>query len=316
METTDNQQPTRSRRRLLVSLLVLAVVVSTGSLTVLGLIQRKLIYQPTRVQSLSPIDSGFTAGNCLQVTIESEPGILLHGWHVLPPNRQALDAEEQQAELDLGRPVVLIFPGNAGHRGYRAVKMRLISDLSADVFLFDYRGYAENQGSPSEKAVIRDAKAIWAYLVDDLEIAPGRILVLGESLGGGVATGLASQLADKDVQPGGLFLKATFCSLLETAQYHFPWLPVGSFLIDRFPSEERIQKITCPITMIHGRADDIVPFRLGRKLFEAAPDASSSGVKKQFVELPGIGHNNILLDAQETYLESLDEMLSRIRQET
>ena len=94
--------------------------------------------------------------------------------------------------------------------------------------------------------------------------------------------------------PGGLILRSTFSSLTDAGAYHFPWLPVRWVLIDRFPSEQRIRDVTCPLLQFHGRRDTIVPLRLGQKLFAAAPEKSASGVAKKFVELPNADHNDVM----------------------
>ncbi len=300
-------------RKALRNLLILALVLLGGSLVFLALVQRKLIYHPVRVAALDPQDWGFRIGRCLDVDVDVAPGITLHGWHVLPPDHQALDQDEQLLELEAGRPAILLFPGNAGHRGYRADHLRLLSSLQADVFLVDYRGYAENLGAPSEAVLIADARKIWNHLTGVFEIPAERIVILGESLGGGVATALASELCREGIRPGGLFLESTFSSMTETAQFHYPLLPVSLLLVDQYPSEERIAAVDCPITMIHGRSDEIVPFRLGEKLFAAAPEKSAEGVAKTFVELPGVHHNDLLLLAETEYLRAVEATLKTVR---
>jgi len=300
-------------RKALRNLLILALVLLGGSLVFLALVQRKLIYHPVKVAALDPQEWGFRLGRCLDVKVDVAPGITLHGWHVLPPDHQALDRDEQRLELEAERPAILLFPGNAGHRGYRADHLQLLSSLQADVFLVDYRGYAENEGAPTEAVLISDSRKIWDHLTDELGIAAERIVILGESLGGGVATALASELCNEGIRPGGLFLESTFSSMTETAQFHYPLLPVSLLLVDRYPSEERIAAVDCPITMIHGRSDEIVPFPLGEKLFTAARNESAGGVPKTFVELPGVHHNDLLLLAEREYRRAVETMLQTVR---
>ena len=241
----------------------------------LTLIQRKLIYHPTKAATLNAKDWGFTEGRCLPMIFEVEPGYTLHGWHVLPPSHQALNREEQQQELDSERPVIIYYPGNAGHRGYRADQLKRLSSLNADIFLIDYRGYAENPGSPSEQAYLHDARFIWDALVEEYQIEPARIILLGESLGGGIATALANQLSQEGTAPA---------------------------------------EVTCSITIIHGRQDSIIPFAQAQQLFEAAPDHSSDRISKTFIEIPGAGHNDIFMMAETEYLRALEKMFKPIRQ--
>ncbi len=308
------KSPPRSWQNRLGQILLLLLIFYVGIILVLTLIQRKLIYHPTKVAILNVQDWGFAQGRCLPVTFEVEPGYKLQGWHVLPPSHQALNREEQQQELDSGRPVIIYSPGNAGHRGYRAEQLKRLSSLNADVFLIDYRGYAENPGSPSEQAYLHDARFIWDALNDEFQIDSARIVLLGESLGGGIATALASELSQEGTEPGGLFLQAPFSSLVAIAGERFPWLPVDWMMSDRYPSIERIPEVTCPITIIHGRQDSIIPFAQAQQLFEAAPEHSSAGISKTFLEIPGAGHNDIFMMAETEYLRALEKMLKPIRQ--
>ncbi|MFO1021597.1 MAG: alpha/beta hydrolase [Planctomycetales bacterium] len=119
-----------------------------------------------------------------------------------------------------------------------------------------------------------------------------RIFIYGESLGGGMAVRLAAECCQKGDVPGGLIVQSSFTSLVEAGGYHFPWLPVSWLLIDRYASIERINKVTCPILVLHGKRDSIVPFSMGRKLFETAAEKSESGVAKEFIELE-CDHNDV-----------------------
>ncbi len=284
-----------------------------GCCVMLGMIQRKLIYLPTREAPLLGSHWGLPDSRCRSVSLVSQDGLTLQGWHVLPPGSSALNEEERLWELRQGRPVILYFSGNAGHRGDRAYDLNLLGSLNADVFLFDYRGYGDNPGVPSEAALVADAQAIWRYLVETEGVESGRILLYGESLGGGVACALAAHLAEQGITPGGLFLKTTFSSLGDVAAFHYRWLPTGLLLRERYPSVQRISQIKCPIAILHGRQDEIVPFQLAEKLFEAAPDRSASGIPKRFFELPEAGHNDVLDKDPLTFRNAVGELLDHIR---
>ncbi len=301
----------RSKRLKRLVLFLLSIYV--GLCLMLMIIQRKLIYFPAREASLTPASLELPVDRFHQITVKSDDGLTLHGWHLLPPGRSALDETERQWELDLGRPVILFFPGNAGNRGYRSTEMEQLSRLNADVFLIDYRGYGDNTGVPSEKNFAKDARSVWSHLVDNEGISPDRILLLGESLGGGVAVSLASELSQQGVDPGGLFLKTTFSSLVDVAYSHYPWVPCGLLMTERYPSAKNIIHITCPISILHGLNDEIVPFKLAQRLYEAAPEESSSNIPKTFIELPTATHNNVLQVAGKEYLKSVDAILQLIR---
>lgn len=294
-------------------LVLFLLSIYVGLCLMLMLIQRKLIYFPARETSMAPASFQLPVERFHQITVKTADGLTLHGWHVLPPGRSALDEKERKWELELGRPAILFFPGNAGHRGYRSRELEQLSRLNADLFLIDYRGYGENPGIPSEKKFAQDARSVWDHLVETEEISPNRILILGESIGGGVATTLARDLSQEGVEPGGLFLKTTFTSLVDVASSHYPWVPCSLLMTERYPSVENIVDLTCPISVLHGINDEIVPFELAQQLFEAAPQESSSNVLKTFIELPAATHNNVLQVAGDAYLESVATMLQIIR---
>ena len=157
----------------------------------------------------------------------------------------------------------------------------------------------------------QDAHSIWRYATADRGVARDRIILYGESLGGAVAVRLAAELSQSQEPPGGLVLRSTFSSLVEVAAYHYPWLPVRWALIDRFLSTDRIRHVTCPILLIHGDADTIVPLSLTRLLYEAAPEVSASGVAKSLVVIPGVDHNDVLFVAEDDVRQALHDFLTR-----
>ncbi len=258
----------------------------------LGSFQRSLIYHPKRETTIGPEDADMPAGCVHTVTFKSHDGLKLRGWHLLPDGRPAHTLDECNEQL-AARWLVIYFHGNAGNRKYRIRDCRDFSRLDANVFLFDYRGYGDNPGSPSEADLSADARAVWKYATEERRVPPNRILIYGESLGGGVATRLASEMQQAGTPPAALILNSTFSSLTDAAAWHYPWIPVRWLLIDRYPSINHIKSVHCPIVQIHGTADTIVPINLAHNLFEAAPTESANGIEKQFIELAGAGHNDI-----------------------
>ncbi len=295
--------------------LKMILITYLGLCLMLAVLQRGMIYFPTREEQLKPEGWGLAGMRCLPLAVSASDGVTLHGWHVLPADASVLNSTEQAWELDRGRPVILFFSGNAGHRGYRADELAFLANLNADVFLFDYRGYAENSGRPSESALLADAWTIWRHLTGELGISGQRILLLGESLGGGVACGLAERLAREGVEFGGLFFKGSFSSLADVASHHYPWLPVRLLLLDRYESAQRIASVTAPIAVLHGGADDIIPLKLAEKLHAAAPETSTDGLPKRFHLLPDAGHNDIHLRHASAYRSALTPLLDHIRQQ-
>jgi fermentation-respiration switch protein FrsA (DUF1100 family) len=281
-------------------------------LFMLAFFQRSLIYLPSRAPRIEAADAGLGTGRVSTVTLDTDDGLRLRGWYVLPDGSPTGSLVEDDVYPDHGGPVILYFSGNAGNRAYRTQDFELLAELGCHVLVFDYRGYGDNAGSPSEERLAADAHAVWRYAAETRGIAADRLILLGESLGGGVAVRLAAELSEAGTPPGGLILRATFSSLVDAAAYHYPWLPVRLLMIDRFPSADRIPRVTCPILHIHGSRDQIVPIQLGRKLHAAAREQSSTGIAKRFVQLPNAGHNDILLVAEDEFRQAVGEFLQRI----
>lgn len=273
----------------------------------LAVFQRSLIYHPYPQKSLPAAVLGVTPGRAHDVATQSDDGLDLRGWLVLPKGQRAQTADELKIEIEKGRLLVLYFGGNAANRSYRQLEIETLCEVGADVLIFDYRGYGDSRGEPTEEGLARDAQTFWRYATETLKVDAQRIVLFGESLGGGVAVRLANELCEKKMPPAGLILRSTFSSLGDAGAFHFPWLPVRWLLIDRFPSEQHIRNVTCPLLQFHGRRDSIVPLRLGQQLFSAAAEKSASGLKKRFVELPAADHNDVIETSRAEVSASLRE---------
>ena len=230
---------------------------------------RQRLEQTTRVE-----DVDLTAGD----------GVQLHGWYLSAP---APGPE---------RPVVLFLHGNAGNVAYWADVYRDLVAGGADVFALDYRGFGRSAGRPDEAGVYRDAAAAWSWLTETRGVSSTRIVVYGFSLGGGVATWLATER-----NPAGLVLQSTFTSIPDVAASIFP--PARWFVRTSMDSLARIPAIPCPILVIHGSGDELVPYALGRRLFDAAPPGT------RFHEVPGAGHNETFAEGGPALLETLKTFL-------
>ena len=258
--------------------------------------QRKLIYHPQGGGRLTAADARLPRGAVHDVEIKTHDGLTLHGWHFLPDGQTAHTAAECDAHLRKAKWVVLYFHGNAGDR-YNDQRRREdvrhpFTRLGADVLHFHYRGYGGNPGSPNEADIIADARAVWRYAVETRGVDPSRIVIFGESLGGGVATRLCGEVCAAGTPPGGLILTATFSSLTDAGSHRYPWLPVRWLLRDRYPSIDYAPRVSCPVLQVHGRADDIVPIELGQRLHAAFPARSRGGIAKMWVEHDG-RHNRV-----------------------
>jgi pimeloyl-ACP methyl ester carboxylesterase len=277
-----------------------------------GFLQRSLIYLPTRQAPIEPRDAGLPRGQVHAVTVRAQDQVELHGWHILADGHSAASRVECDRELASGRRLVLFFSGNAGNRCYRPPEFSILTRLGVDVFIFDYRGYGDNLGSPTEALLTSDARTIWNYATQDRDVSPDRIILYGESLGGAVAIRLAAELSKTDVLPAGLIVRSTFSSLVEAGEYHYPWLPVRLALVDRFDSLGRIAEVECPILQLHGTRDTIMPIELGQRLFAAAPERSTTGIAKRFVKLRNANHNDVTDVAAAELSEAIDEFLGQL----
>jgi uncharacterized protein len=227
--------------------------------------QRRLIYFPSR----DPVPSvaAFIPGG-RDVVLDTEDGKRLGAWYSPVPGGNR-------------GPAVIVFDGNGGDRSGRAQLAIGLSRLGLSVLQFDYRGYGGNPGNPTEKGLAADARAAQAWLAAQPEADPDRIVYFGESLGAAVAIGLATERP-----PAALVLRSPFTSLAEVAKVHYPWLPIGPLLVDRYPSIDRIGSLSMPVMVIAGDRDDIVPEALSRRLYAAANEP------KRYLLVPGTGHND------------------------
>jgi fermentation-respiration switch protein FrsA (DUF1100 family) len=228
--------------------LACAAVVGIAVLSLIWLGQRRLIYFPdARVPS---IERAGLAG-VEAVTFTTSDGLPLAAWFVAGTGA-------------LPRPTIVVFSGNAGHRGYRLPLAAALRVHGLNVLLTDYRGYGGNPGTPTEEGLADDARAARAYVISRADVDPTRVVYFGESLGAAVAVRLAVEYL-----PSGLILRSPFASLTSIGQHHYPMLPVGLLLRDRFPSIERAPKIRCPVLVIAGTSDSIIPIVHTRRLYDA-----------------------------------------------
>jgi fermentation-respiration switch protein FrsA (DUF1100 family) len=166
-------------------------------------------------------------------------------------------------------PIVVLFHGNAGHAGDRAHKLDEMLPEGAGVLLAEYRGYGGNPGRPSEAGLLADARSVLAALEGPQ--SDGRAIFLyGESLGTGVAVALAAEQAAAERPVAGVVLESPFTSVAETAQHHYWYIPARVLVKDRFDSHGRIAGLAAPVLIVHGTFDRTVPYRFGRRLYEAA----------------------------------------------
>jgi fermentation-respiration switch protein FrsA (DUF1100 family) len=190
-----------------------------------------------------------------------------------------------------GRFTILYGHGNAEDLGHLAPMLRELRDAGFSVLGYDYRGYgASTGGPPSAKGAYRDLAAVYRHATDDLGIPPGRIVLYGRSVGAGPATELAAR------EPvAGLVIESGFTSAFRVVT-RVPLLP-----FDRFPNLRNVRRVRCPVLVIHGTDDDVIPFSHGEQLYEAAAEP------KRRLWVRGAGHNDLVWVARDAYWTALHE---------
>ena len=244
--------------------------------------QHKLVYFPERDITGTPNDAGMDFSD---VSFQRADGKALHGWLIPAPD---------------ARFTILFCHGNAGNISGRLESIRLFHDLGLSVFIFDYAGYGQSQGRPSEYGTYRDARAAWEYLTRERKVRPRDIILFGRSLGGAVAIELATH-----VNPGALIAESCFTSAVELGARVYPWLPVRFLARARYDSASRVGEIVIPKLFVHSLEDEVVPYGMGRRLFNRAAKP------KTMLKIRG-GHNDGFLVSNDKYVRELGEFIATL----
>ncbi|HWP26737.1 MAG TPA: alpha/beta hydrolase [Xanthobacteraceae bacterium] len=241
----------------------LAALIAFGGLTALMYFaQRKLMYFPETLRT-TPAAAGLPEAE--EVLLDTADGERVIVWH-LPPRG--------------GRPVVLYFHGNGGALRYRVQRFRAFMRDGNGLVALSYRGYGGSTGAPTEAGLLADAEAAYAFAA--ARYAPERLVLWGESLGGGVAVALAARR-----HVGRVVLEAAFTSAADVGAAVYWFLPVRLLMKDQFRSDQRIGQVKAPLLFLHGTNDNVVPLALGERLFALANEP------KHMVRFPGGGHNDL-----------------------
>lgn len=187
-------------------------------------------------------------------------------------------------------PTLLFMHGNAEDLGSVRSYLEELHSWGFGVFSYDYRGYGTSDGKPSVKNAYADADAAYRYLTETLNLTPDHIILYGRSVGSGSAVYLASKYP-----VGGLILESGFISAFRVV------LPCRVFPFDRFPNRKRMHSVKCPVLVMHGRKDSIVPFEHGQILYELAREPKMS------LWLDEAGHNDFALVAGNKLRETLEQ---------
>lgn len=245
--------------------------------------EEKLIFFPEKFPAgdWNPV---IPQGYSLNDVFMNSGSLRLHGWYIEPSERKFECA-------------VLLCHGNAGNITTRLTKALSIASCGVSVLLFDYRGYGKSdEGIISETAIYEDAQAAYSFLLNK-GFAEEKVHIHGISLGGGAAC----YLAEKN-NPKSLSLESTFTSIPDMCKLVYPILP--RFIVStQFNNLERIASLKLPINILHGTADELIPFSMGEELYKAANEP------KAFYSIEGAGHSDLLEKAEGVFPESFKSLL-------
>lgn len=237
--------------------------------------QNRMAFSPSRAIDLQPDQIGLQSE---EVWIELENGERLHGWYFPVAGSDK---------------AVLLCHGNAGNISHRLETAQFLVEMGVNALLFDYRGYGRSDGSPSEANVYADAEAAYRWLIRKKSISPDKLYLFGRSLGGAVAIDLATR-----VPCGGVIVESSLTSAADLGKRMFPFMPIKLMLRYRFDSIGKIGTLGCPVLVTHSPEDEVIPYEMGKRLYEAARQP------KQFVGLSG-GHNERLYFNDEAYIQAV-----------
>ena len=264
--------------------LVSVVLIAAFSSLCLKYIESSSIFFPTKNIELTPANIRVVFED---ISFKTADGFSLHGWFIPYENASC---------------TLLFFHGNGGNISDRLDKILLLRKSKVNIFIIDYRGYGRSKGSPSERGLYLDSEAAYKYLIDQVNVSPQNIVVYGESLGAAIAVELALRR-----QVGALILEGAFTSGRDMGKIIYPFLP-RLLIPNIFNTLGKIGDAKIPKLFIHSRDDEIIPFSLGKRLYDEAK------VPKELVCING-GHNCAFLNSEEKYTSSIVEFIRKLKEQ-
>lgn len=259
-----------------------------GYLLLLGLMfifQNKLIFLPSPDLLITPERAGLQAED---IWVKTRDGVQLHGWFF--PNEES-------------EYVIVMSHGNAGNIGNRIDIAKLLNGIGLSVVLYDYRGYGQSNGTPSEEGIYVDIESVVNYLKTEKGFTENQMVMYGRSLGGAVASYAATKFS-----VSGLVLDSAFKNLKAMVGDLYPFVPAALARYE-FSTEKYLEKIPgIPVMIMHSQNDDIVSISHARHLFKLAKEP------KRFVELRG-GHNNNFYASTDIYSRNWREFIQVIEEQ-
>ncbi len=241
---------------------------------------RRFLYYPDRLPADLPPPRWAVGAE--EVWLDCEDGVSIHGlWWPEPA----------------GAPAILFLHGNAQEVYSWSLVREELAPLQCRMLLIDYHGYGKSGGEPHEAGLYLDGRAALRWLGEQ-GVGDGKIIVFGKSLGGGVACEIAQGRGFR-----ALVLESTFTSLASVARKLFPFLPGKAQLGETYDSISKLRRVRCPVMVIHGDRDELIPVEEGLALYEAAPEP------KELYLVKGAGHNDVSMVAGPEYTRRITSFL-------
>ncbi len=257
----------RSWKHRLGRIMIYIALAYLAILVVLLLLEDQFLYGPRHVELDKP-PPGVRIEN---IEMTSRRGERIHAWW-----SKANDWRPEQG-------AVLLCHGNGGNLSHRGgVLTHWIKEIGVAVLIFDYPGYGQSSGVPSEDGCYAAGESAYDWLCENAKVPAKRIVLYGGSLGGGIATDLASRRPH-----WALVLVSAFTSFPDMAQNRFPWLPGRWLVRNRFNNIDKIGRCPGPVFVAHSPQDGLIPFWQGERLYEAA------STPKRFFPMPNYHHNDL-----------------------
>lgn len=203
-----------------------------------------------------------------EVVVQTDDDFILYSWYKPPATPQ--------------KPTIVWFHGNASHVGMTFTRALPYLKAGYGLLAVEYRGYAGNPGAPTEQGIYKDARAFIGWLKQN-GTDENNIILYGESIGSGPAVQMATEFSSLR----GLILESPFTSTVDAACFHYPFVPAKWLLKDRYENLAKIKDIKAPLIVAYGNKDRVIPYTLGEKLFESAPEP------KSLILIEGGDHNDL-----------------------
>lgn len=245
-------------------------------------LETKVMFVPAKDVFTTPTQAGMEFED---VFFKTSDGVKLHGWFIPSASSTAS---------------LLFCHGNAGNIGDRLDKLRIFHELGLNVFIFDYRGYGHSEGRPTEAGMYKDTQAAFNYLSARTRLDKERITLYGESLGGAAAVDLASK-----EKIAALIVDSSFSNAADMAKVIFPVIPTAMLNV-KLDSLNKVRMVRVPSLYFHSIEDEMVPYSLGKKLFDAANEP------KVFIDLKG-SHNDGHIFSGKIFVSGIKDFLKEAR---